>query len=288
MPSKLQRFIVRVEESSPIRLLRLVEAIAIVLALIAFTLEMGARSTDRAVRIATLQAQITQTLNLPGGERAVRGSIQLLIDENISMESMYLAGADLSGMNFSGVNFSQADFSNADLSRTVFTGANLAGATFDDANLSKAQIDRAILAYANFSDSYLLLTDFSNSDFLGANFRGSYIRGANFSNSNLFSASFGGTKSILPEQKEVSDSVTDFRGANLNGTKFQDADLSHSVFYGAEIAENTTFFGSNVSSANFVETKISKFQLETTCIESQDTPPNVPAEMMPDDFKSCN
>ena len=143
----LSRFADWIDTWSPVKLLRVLEVIAILAALVAFAFEVKQRPADRAVRVATLFAQIAEALALPGdkGVSAVKVSLHALVGEGVDMTDIGLRGANLSGVNLSG-----AILNGADLTGAVLTGADLTGADLTGANLSEA-----ILSGTNFSGTDL-------------------------------------------------------------------------------------------------------------------------------------
>ena len=136
----LSRFADWIDTWSPVKLLRVLEVIAILAALVAFAFEVKQRPADRAVRVATLFAQIAEALALPGdkGVSAVKVSLHALVGEGVDMTDIGLRGANLSGVNLSGAILTGADLTGADL-----TGANLSEAILSGTNFSGTDLTTA-------------------------------------------------------------------------------------------------------------------------------------------------
>ncbi len=113
--------------------------VAIVVVLVDFLID---RPTDRAVRVATLFAQIAQVHAMPDGAglTALAPSVEALAQEEVSMTQINLSGAILRRLRLSGAILILADLSDANLYGTDLIGANLYGADLTNAVLSDANL----------------------------------------------------------------------------------------------------------------------------------------------------
>ncbi len=154
----------------PIKLLRVLEVFAILIAIAAFVNECQDRRTDRAVRHASLLAQIAQLHALPDGKglSSLKPSVEILADEGIPMIGINLSGADLVA-----ADLASADLLFANLSEAILFGANLSGADLAEADLSGADLSQANLSGAN-----LTLADLTNADLAGTNLLHTDVSGA--------------------------------------------------------------------------------------------------------------
>ncbi|MDP7097611.1 MAG: pentapeptide repeat-containing protein [Rhodospirillales bacterium] len=136
--------------------MRIIEFIGVLVAIGVVLFDfLSVRPIDRAVRVATLFAQIAQVHALPGGAglQALTPSVEALAKEKVSM-----AGINLSGANLVVADLSGAILPGADLSGTNLYRANLSGADLSDANLKGADLRSADLSGADLSGLLLLRT----------------------------------------------------------------------------------------------------------------------------------
>jgi hypothetical protein len=155
--------------------MRIIEFIGVLVAIGVVLFDfLSVRPIDRAVRVATLFAQIAQVHALPGGAglQALTPSVEALAKEKVSMAGINLSGAnlvvaDLSGAILSGAILPGADLSGADLSGTNLYRANLSGADLSDANLYRANLSGADLSDANLKGADLRSADLSGADLSG-------------------------------------------------------------------------------------------------------------------------
>ena len=204
-----------------VALFRLVIEAAAVAVLIATLMsvfwDIQQRQIDRSVRVATMYAQIAQTLALPEGRglSAVRTSVEILAQEGASMNGIDLSGASLSGARLRNAIFVDAKFRNTNLAGALLFGANLVGAdltgaNLSDANLFQASVSSADLSGANLSYTGLAGTDLTDTNLRGADLSDTILLDANFRNANLTSTNFSGAN---------------FIGVNLNRANLSGADL---------------------------------------------------------------
>lgn len=197
----------RTEESGTYRFLRLLEAVAIVVTIIAFWVGWGDRQADRHNRAWSLIAAGAGVENI--GNVGLRNALEILDGDGVSLDRVQLPGAWLSGVKLSGAdlgeaNLSGANFSFANLSRADLNGANLAGANFSGTNLQMASFRNANLERVN-----LQKTDISGADFYQASLRNADLQRANLSGVDLFRTDLTGAKLL----------VTNLSGADLRAAK---------------------------------------------------------------------
>lgn len=205
--------------ASPVfRLVRILEVIAVFAALIAFAIELQSRSTDRAVRIATLHAQIAQTLDTARGRTAARASVMALASEDVSMEGINLMGSDLRGIDLSDADF---DFSN--LSGVSLNNANAQHGSFSGVNLTNADMSGADFSGADLSGSFLSPAGLSGARLVGTNLNGAHLSAANLQNANLSDAQLIGA--------QLDGAFLE--GAILSGANLQSANLENTSLNGA-------------------------------------------------------
>jgi hypothetical protein len=145
--------------------MRIIEFIGVLVAIGVVLFDfLSVRPIDRAVRVATLFAQIAQVHALPGGAglQALTPSVEALAKEKVSM-----AGINLSGANLVVADLSGAILPGADLSGTNLYRANLSGADLSDANLYRANLSGADLSDANLKGADLRSADLSGADLSG-------------------------------------------------------------------------------------------------------------------------
>ena len=132
-------------------------AVVLVLTVLQVYFEFQQRKVDRAVRVATLFAQITQLHALPNEKGLInlKFSVEALASENVPMPNINLSGADLSRTK---------------LIRAILRGADLSGAKLLHADLSYAD-----LSYANLSNAYLSEATLTGAEFHGADLSGTYL-----------------------------------------------------------------------------------------------------------------
>ena len=108
--------------------MRIIEFIGVLVAIGVVLFDfLSVRPIDRAVRVATLFAQIAQVHALPGGAglQALTPSVEALAKEKVSMAGINLSGANLVVADLSGAILPGADLSGAYLSGTNLSGTNL-------------------------------------------------------------------------------------------------------------------------------------------------------------------
>ncbi len=120
-------------------IMRVIEFIGVLTAIFVFLWDFTVeRPVDRAVRKATLFAQMAQTHALADGAglKALRPTVLALVEEAIPIEGQILRGVDLSKANLRKAQFLRSDFTDADLTRADLTDAYLSGADLTDADFS--------------------------------------------------------------------------------------------------------------------------------------------------------
>jgi uncharacterized protein YjbI with pentapeptide repeats len=144
-------------------------------------------------------------------------ALRILIDSNVSLQSIDLTKANLSGADLSGAKLEKANLSEANLSR-----ANLA-----EADLTKVNFSQADLSESDLTLTRLFLADLSGAKLFRANLFGSSLLGSKLVGANL--------------------SVTNLREANLGATNLTGANLT-----GADIVSTNLEFA-NLKEANLID-----------------------------------
>ena len=157
----------RIEASGPLRALRSLEPIGVVLAVVAllytavqFEQDREEREEGRAIQRQTLHALAWQTLENARGKGFNAGAVAALktlrdADFNfmagIELPRTWLFDADFSGAKLAEASFSEADLTRANLTAAQLTGANLVGTILRRASLREADLTDADLSGADVS-----------------------------------------------------------------------------------------------------------------------------------------
>lgn len=200
------------------KLFKVAEPFAIMIAIIAFGIELSDRREERAARAWQLL-----TTAAPGNSGKIRAleylneedpewvrkiwpyaktktplmeidlrppAVKVAWDKGLRAERgvrfrdcperIFLANAKLPGSELYGVKFTCADLDSVNLSAANLNGANLSGARLIDANLIDANLRGADLRGAS-----LIYTDFSRADLQSADFSGAILFEANLSGASL-------------------------------------------------------------------------------------------------------
>ena len=192
-------------------IMRGIEFIGVLTAIFVFMWEFAVeRPIDRAVRRATLFAQMAQTHALKDGAglKALRPTILALLDEGIPIEGQILIRVDLSGADLREAHLPRSDLTRADLRDANLTGAILVGAVLWDANIRRADLTDADLTNAN-----LLYANLTDANLTDANLTDAYLTRANLTGANLTGADL--TRADLED--------ANLQGANLRRANLADA-----------------------------------------------------------------
>ena len=164
-PAARRGFLDRIDQSWTWQLLRVVEPLSILLAVIGLFVELASHQDSRIVsawQLLTTQAsgnsgkiEALEYLNAPrwwGLFGAPRASLQG-IDLSASGAGTYLAGVDLrsaelSRASFNGADLDDADLSDADLQRSILTHVQATDTVFTDAEIDFADLGGAVLKSA--------------------------------------------------------------------------------------------------------------------------------------------
>ena len=230
-------------------IMRGVEFIGVVAAIFVFLWDFTIeRPIDRAVRKATLFAQMAQTHALEGsaGLRALRPTILALVEEEIPIEGQILTGVDLSK-----ANLWKAQFPWSDLEGANFRFANLTGANLSRVNLKRASLRGAELSGADLTRANLTVADLTRADLTNANLRGANLSGATLS------------------------------GANLRRANLEDADLTRADLSGAGLS-GAILWGADLTNADLTDAKdLTQEQLNSACVMEGFEPPTLPEGLKP-------
>lgn len=197
--------------------IRAVELAAVVIAVVAFFIDLADRKDERLARMwhwAT-DDRPGNTGKIPALEFLNKEQQPL---EGIAIPAAYLVEADLAGANLKKAELEEADLRSVNLSDAVLNNANLSRSNLRGANLSNAEAETA-----KFSAADLRKANLSNADLYQADFSGANIRAANLRRAKLDNANFSGANLLYANLTEAF-----FDGANLSG-----ADLSWAHLRGA-------------------------------------------------------
>lgn len=211
-------------------IMRVIEFIGVLAAIFVvlwdFTVE---RPVDRAVRKATLFAQMAQTHALQDGAglKALRPTILALLEEGIPLENQILSSVDLSSANLRKAQFPRSDLTGAILWSTDLTGAFLMRANLTGANLKGADLTGANLMIANLTDADLTSADLTDADLTNANLSNAKLWTAELTDANLLRADLTGAR-----LRGANLTNADLTNANLTGVNLRDANLTGANFEG--------------------------------------------------------
>lgn len=180
------------------------------------------KPVDRAVRISTMFAQIAQVHALPNGSgsAALKPTLQILANENVSMIDIDLSAANLTKVNLTGALMNGAKLNQAKMTGSVLNEATLSGAHMREvnlrraemiktnlvkadlsmANLQRATLTSAYLGWANLSFSDLTAADLTEADLTGADLRGADMSWATLTEVDLTRADLTTVMGYKPEQ----------------------------------------------------------------------------------------
>lgn len=154
--------------------IRVFEVAAVAIAIVVFVVEFRIdRPRDRAVRIATLFAQIAQVHALENGEglRALKPTVEALASERVPLLGLDLRHAKLEFAELNGGDFRNVYFGGAVLKYAKLRGANLRLAKLNGVNLGGAKLNGAVLASAYLESANLYKATLLNADLSGADLK---------------------------------------------------------------------------------------------------------------------
>ncbi len=129
-------------------------------------------------------------------------ALRILIDSNVSLQSIDLTKANLSGADLSGAKLEKANLSKANLSK---------------ADLSRANLSEADLSQVNFFQADLSESDLTLTRLFSANLNGAKLFRANLFGSSLFGSKLIGSDLSITNLRKADLSFTNLTGANLTG-----------------------------------------------------------------------
>lgn len=159
--SRLARLVVSVEKSWWFRLLRLLEVLVFLTALVLFFWEYEKRQQSRALEKATLLLAIEQAhrdaLESNDGRLAggIRSALEYLTAEAVPLARLTVPQTDLSEARLAGAVLAGATLAGSDLSGADLSSTNLRGADLSEASLRFADLRGANLSHADLSDADL-------------------------------------------------------------------------------------------------------------------------------------
>jgi len=153
---------------SPGQWFKMIEIVGVLAAIVVIFVEFRIeKPIDRAVRIATLFAQIAQVHALPNKEGlgSLKPSVEALANEKVPMDGINLSGADLNNAEMSGARMYNSDLSAADLQSANLSDATLFAANLSGANLFNTNLSGTSLIFADFNRAKFRLTNVSGAIF---------------------------------------------------------------------------------------------------------------------------
>ena len=167
-----------------VRLLRALEAFAIVTAVVLFWFEVIDRTAERHNRAWSLIAQAKTA----GGHIGLADALQLLHEDDSRLDNVPLDGAWIERVRLPGAKMVKAQLSKATLDRAVLSEADLQSANLTKASLFRANLSKANLWHSSLTGAYLLHANLSNA----------FLEFANMEKANLTFAKLKGTSKNSP------------------------------------------------------------------------------------------
>lgn len=226
---KLARFL---STLGMIKVMEHVGKLTVLVVLVMWFLERDERTAQR-IRSAW---QVLYSAHGKAGDGGRREALQTLIDAEVSLRGLPMAGVTLLGLTLPDTDLSYADFSGAQLQLANFAGRDLVYAKFIGAALDNTFFNGARLLFADFSaeDStritLLINTQFTEAFCPGTKFRGAQLYTTDFTDATLIEANFRDCTLVDIDFSDAILNQADFRGAKM---EFRRAPLR--AFHGAEL-----------------------------------------------------
>jgi uncharacterized protein YjbI with pentapeptide repeats len=214
---------------------RVIEFIAVIFALVAFFIDHGVRTEERAARAEERLARMWNLATDPRpGNSGKIPALEFLNREQkplagISIPKAYLVGVELKDANLRGANLSEANLNEANLQGANLIGAELQSANLRGANLQGANLIGAKLQGADLSGAELQGADLSKAKLQGADLRVAKLQGADLRWAKLQGADL----SVAELQGAL------FWGASLGGARLVDVDLRAAYLWGIDFKKFT-------------------------------------------------
>ena len=224
---------------------RVIEFIAVIFALVAFFIDHGVRTEERAARAEERLARMWNLATDPRpGNSGKIPALEFLNREQkplagISIPKAYLVGVELKDANLRGANLSEANLNEANLQ-----GANLIGAELQSANLRGANLQGANLIGAKLQGADLSGAELQGADLSKAKLQGADLRVAKLQGADLRWAKLQGADLIRAKLQGADLSVAElqgalFWGASLGGARLVDVDLRAAYLWGIDFKKFT-------------------------------------------------
>ncbi|HIJ43610.1 MAG TPA: pentapeptide repeat-containing protein [Rhodospirillaceae bacterium] len=247
---------------------RVIEFIAVIFALVAFFIDHGVRTEERAARAEERLARMWNLATDPRpGNSGKIPALEFLNREQkplagISIPKAYLVGVELKDANLRGANLSEANLNEANLQGANLIGAelqsaNLRGANLQGANLIGAKLQGADLSGAELQGADLSKAKLQGADLRQAKLRGADLRGAELQDAILRWAELQGADLRGAELQGADLSEAKLQGADLRWAKLQGADLIRAKLQGADLSvaelQGALFWGASLGGARLVD-----------------------------------
>lgn len=264
---------------------------------LSFYLELQQRETDRAVRNATLIAQVS-SLAKPGDRAAgigIASLVEFLVREGVSLDAASFTGVYFPARtDFSGAQLRSANFDNVVLTAGIFHEANLGdtiptpesieigiwgtGASFREASLHAADFSYGKVQVADFEAARMGRADFTNAQLGMSNFHKAELTSAIFERASGFALDAGDATLQKVNFKYANLSYAHFDNSDLSLADFQNAQLDSASFVNS-VLYKANFINADVTNADFRKSDITQSQLNQSCQRSTGPPPQIPEHL---------
>ncbi|MEO1125467.1 MAG: pentapeptide repeat-containing protein [Cyanobacteria bacterium J06639_16] len=243
-----------------IKILDAVSKLGILIAVIAFLLELTQRNEKIQIERKRAHFEYWQAIDAAASAQTTTSHARKMALENLASEGVplrnidapkaelrqiNLLGADLAGANLveadlTGANLNKADLSKARLYKVRLYGASLLDTNLDDADLRQVLYDKQTCFPRGFEPeklgAYLMAPGISLPlvQLPGAVLWGVDLQGANLQGANFSKASFNGARLKNVNFQDANLQGVRFRFANLEGANLKYANIKGAYFWGAK------------------------------------------------------
>jgi uncharacterized protein YjbI with pentapeptide repeats len=235
-------------------------AVAIVIALIGFWLDLQNREEDRVNRAWSLVATAKEVQ----GNVGLIEALETLNSRSINMSQLQVPKAYLFGAKLSAASLFMANLGGANLGGVNLDGARLGAANLAEADLRKASLVNADLSGANLNRADLRLVKLNGADLAAANLTEANLGRANLGGADLHAAGLA-EADLTDASLFIADlSEADLRGANLSRADLRWANLDNANLDGTNLRK-ANLRGTNLRRAD----NLTEDQLNGACGDSE-------------------
>ncbi|MBE1301726.1 MAG: hypothetical protein GJ680_17700 [Alteromonadaceae bacterium] len=175
------------------------------------------------------------------------------------LSDLVLDGIDLTGCNFENCTFNNTSFKNANLCEAALLGALITNSTFTSAQLKDANFSSVIGYGNNFAQCDLQKALFVKTNLRNCDFNSAIFKTAIISEASIVKSVFNGANitTLCINNSNMSDN--DFVGCHGEMFVSFNVDFRFTRFSGSQLTRSA-FLDSNLSVANFTETKLERCQ----------------------------